>query len=256
MERMQNQLNRLEQREAAPAAVAPAPQAQEQPRCRQLAPPVQAAPVRQPAPAAPAPIAPPVAQQPAAPVQAPAPLSAAEQQVNLYISTLQAMCSKPKPPALDTLLAQMDLLNDTARGCNHPLTEKVNSILSLMRAREHMGAQALAELFITYLGTAAQREFLTSVNAFDKRQNKKAKEGTAKSNSSASQRQQFRSPLNPANLPSYYRNLTTPQHHRYPTPPPLRPQNGGTPRNPNAPLRCYLCGSSAHLKRMCPHNRR
>ena len=265
---------------APPPAVQPPPAPRPPVRPRQPAVP-PAAPV--PAPVA-APAAPPVAAPapplvPAVAVALPEPLvqgppnnpelpaagpavedSAAFQQVKLYLNTILAMATRLTPPALDVLLGQVELLNDTARACKHPQTEKIHSVFNLMQARSWMGAAALSELFITYLGTPAQREFLASVNAFDKRQSKKVKESPHRqnvSNRDARQPLPHRSPLNPSTLAPQYRQNQS-RGYQNPSTRVQGGNGGGPPRgvpSQRPPRRCYQCGSTAHLLRSCPSNR-
>ena len=103
------------------------------------------------------------------------------QRVDHQVRVLQTLTTKASPPDAQTVLSHMEVLADAARATGHPEMETYHTLLNDLKAREHLGGKALCVLFISYLGTDAQKKHQTTLLAFDKQALKlAAKDSTPK----------------------------------------------------------------------------
>ena len=172
--------------------------------------------------------------------------------VEHQVSVLRTLCTKALTPDAQSVLSNMEVLADAARASSHPDTEVYHTLLNDLKARQHLGGKALCVLFISYLGTVAQKKHQSTLLAFDKQALKLAEK-----------------PLRPLNRATrralngpYAQPHTLTQPFTPPGPPPLLPPRRGDrqhgSRQEQRPhqgrnQRCFSCGSDQHLVRFCPN---
>ena len=88
--------------------------------------------------------------------------------VDYLVKTIQQLCTAPDPPPTRLLLAQVQNMYNAARASKHPDEEKIFDCLQDLKDHAHWGDKALADLFITILGSKAQQDRVSRLNKFVK----------------------------------------------------------------------------------------
>ncbi len=139
--------------------------------------------------------------------------------VEHQVSVMQTLCTKAITPDAQSVLSSMEVLADAARASSHPDTETFHTLLNDLKARVHLGGKALCVLFISYLGTDAQKKHQSTLLAFDKQALKLA-EKDVKRPFNRTARRSF-------NAPYVSQPHTRTPPYTPPGPPPLLPPPAG-----------------------------
>ena len=179
-------------------------------------------------------------------------------QVDYLVKTIQQLCTAPDPPPTRFLLAQVQNMYNAARASKHPDEEKILDCLQDLKDHAHWGDKALADLFITILGSKAQQDRVSRLNKFVKDTRKVHGKAIPPTPNQYNRPQNFsRQPRSLQHQSPLYQNQPAPPNRSYNSRPPFRQPNR-PPRGPPTSLlpnnrRCNRCGSFYHYANSCPN---